>query len=116
MGILSWFHERSIQKRFDRFAEEQERIHGKERRKREQEEWKRWLREGPCSQCGGTEEIVSKDLGDMRGLRPLCWKCDPYRGILDPRAWPTWESYPYKEMSGLTKELFEVIKAKQLGK
>jgi hypothetical protein len=107
MGILKWLHERSIQKRFDDFAKEQERLSGEERKEQRRKDRERWLREGPC-RCGSTEDIISKDLGDMQGLRPLCWRCDPYRGILDPRSWANWETYPYKHHIR-TREEFEYV-------
>lgn len=98
MEILSWLHDLSIAKRFDPHAKEME----MRRAQRREEDYQEWRKQPTCCLCSSTEDVFQKSLGDSETQRffgrkeAYCWRCDPYRGLLDTKMWPTWESYPYK--------------------
>jgi hypothetical protein len=115
MGLLDWLHRRSLSKRFDSHLEEQKR----RREEREEADYQEWLKKPTCCRCGSTDSVFQKSLGDSGTQRywgrreAYCWRCDPYRGILDPRMWADWESYPYKDHYIRTKEEFEAVKRQE---
>jgi hypothetical protein len=92
---------------------EEERIR---REQREEEDYQEWLKKPTCCRCGSTDSVFQKSLGgDERAYgrkEAYCWRCDPYRGILDPRMWADWESYPYRHYIR-TKEEFEAVKRQE---
>jgi hypothetical protein len=111
MGILSWLFARSIAKRFEPHVKAEE-----ERRKKQwQEEYDAWAKDPACCRCGSKVDVIIKSLGGSesliyQGKEAYCWRCDPYRGCLDPRMWANWESYPYKGNYYRSKEEFNSCK------
>ncbi len=62
MGFLDWLFGRSIEKRTDKFREDQAKS-----------PWGG----ATCYKCGGKKEVAWKEIDGL--LRPICIECDPAR-------------------------------------